>query len=140
MATYLFYFFINSPKGLDLASTEMPSEPCSGCQYGKHQQSPFPIGRKRDTPSCQLIHSDICGLMERSTPGGAQYFVLFVDDYSGMRFIHLLRKKSEAAGKFMELIHTIREEIGNLVRTLRTDNGGEYGSNEFQTSCRLPFV
>lgn len=49
-----------------------------------------------------------------------------------MRFIHLLRKKSEAAGKFMELIHTIRGETGNLVRTLRTDNRGEYGSNELQ--------
>lgn len=32
----------------------------------------------------------------------------------------------------MELIHVIRGETGNLVPTLRTDNGGEYGSNEFQ--------
>jgi hypothetical protein len=71
--------------------------------------------------------------MEKATTGGALYFVLFIDDHSGMRFISLLRKKSEAAGKFMELIHTIRGETGNLVRTLRTDNGGEYGSNEFQT-------
>ena len=120
-------------EGLDLASTETPSEPCPGCQYGKHQRSPFPIGRKRATYSGQLIHSDICGPMEKATTGGALYFVLFIDDHSGMRFISLLRKKSEAAGKFMELIHTIRGETGNLVRTLRTDNGGEYGSNEFQT-------
>jgi transposase InsO family protein len=61
------------------------------------------------------------------------YFVLFIDDYSGMRFIYFPRKKSEAAGKFMELIHTIQGQTGNLVRTLRTDNGGEYRSNEFET-------
>jgi transposase InsO family protein len=33
----------------------------------------------------------------------------------------------------MELIHNIRGETRNLVHTLRADNGGEYGSNEFQT-------
>ncbi len=119
-------------KGLDLASTEMPSEPCPGCQYGKHKRSPFPIGRKRATYSGQLIHSDLCGPMENATPGGALYLAPFIDDFSGMRFIYLIRKKSEAADCFMELIHIIRGETGNLVRTLRTDNGGEYGSNEFQ--------
>jgi hypothetical protein len=82
--------------------------------------------------SGQLIHLDICGPMEKATPGGALYLALFIDDYIGMRFIYLIRKKSEAAGSFMELIHVIRGETGNLVPTLRTDNGGEYGSNEFQ--------
>ena len=119
-------------KGLDLANNDIPSEPCAGCQYGKHQRSPFPVGRKRAIYSGQLIHSDICGPMEKATPGGALYFVLFIDDFSGMRFIYLLRKKSEAAEKFMELIHAIRGQTGNLVRTLRTDNGGEYCSNEFE--------
>lgn len=32
----------------------------------------------------------------------------------------------------MELIHVIRWETGNLIRALRTDNGGEYCYNEFE--------
>jgi hypothetical protein len=44
------------------------------------------------TYSGQLIHSDICGPMEKTKPAGALYFVLFIDEYSGMRFIYLLKK------------------------------------------------
>ena len=69
--------------------------------------------------------------MEVSTPSGALYFALFVDDFSGWRFIYFLKHKSEAADRFKELINLIRGETGNLVRVLRTDGGGEYSSNDF---------
>lgn len=117
--------------GLDLANTDIPSEPCAGCQFGKHQRSPFPVGRTRATHTGQIIHSDLCGPMERATPNGALYYAIFIDDYSGWRFIYFLRQKSEAADCFKKLINQVRGETGNLVRTLRTDNGGEYGSSEF---------
>ena len=55
-------------KGLDLACNDIPSEPCAGCQYDKHQRSLFPVGRKRAIYSGQLIHSDICGPKEKATP------------------------------------------------------------------------
>ena len=117
--------------GLDIASAVIPSEPCTGCAYGKHQRLKFPVGRVRATYTGQLIHSDLCGPMEKATPNGARYFVLFIDDYSGWRFIFFLKHKSEAASKFMELINVLRGETGNLVRTLRTDGGGEWASNAF---------
>lgn len=120
-------------KGLDLASTVIPLEPCVGCAHGKHQRSSFPTGRTRATHTGQLIHSDLCGPMERATPNGSLYFVLFIDDYSGWRFIYFLKAKSEAADRFMELIHTIRGATGNLVCTLRTENGGEWSSTAFAT-------
>jgi hypothetical protein len=49
--------------GLDIASTVIPSEPCTGCAYGKHQRLKFPVGRVRATYTGQLIHSDLCGPM-----------------------------------------------------------------------------
>jgi hypothetical protein len=107
-------------KGLDLASSDIPYEPCTSFQNGKHQRSPFPVGRKRGTYSGQLIHSDICGLKEKTTPAGALFFVLFISDYSGMRFIYHLRRP--------KLIHVIQGQTRNLVRTLRMGNGGKYRS------------
>jgi hypothetical protein len=118
-------------KGLDLANTNIPKEPCSGCAFGKHQRSPFPTGRLRATYPGEMIHSDLCGPMENATPKGSLYYVIFIDDFSGMRFIAFLKFKSEAAGSFKDLIHKIRGETGNLVRVLRTDNGGEWSSHEF---------
>lgn len=118
-------------KGLDLANTTIPMKPCSGCAFGKHQRSPFPTGRLRATYPGEMIHSDLCGPMEKATPKGSLYYVIFIDDFSGMRFIAFLKLKSEAAISFQNLIHRIRGETGNLVRVFRTDNGGEWSSHEF---------
>ncbi len=119
--------------GLDLANTIIPSTPCAGCAYGKHQRSPFPTGCIRATYTGQLIHSDLCGPMEKSAPNGCLYFALFINDYSGLfRFIFFLKTKSEAADRFKDLINIIRRETGNLVRTFPNRCGGEWSSNEFE--------
>lgn len=118
-------------SGLDPANTHIPSKACVGCVLGKHQRFPFPEGRIRATHKGQLIHADLCGTMGKPTPSGSIYFVLFINDYSGWRFIFLLKQKSEAADRFKELIHTIRGETGHVVRTLRTDNRGEWYGIEF---------
>ena len=117
--------------GLDLGTTTIPLEPCAGCSHGKHRRSSFPAGRTRATYCGEMIHSDLCGPMEQPTPGGALYYALFIDDYSGWRFIFFLKMKSEASNRFMELIHTIRGQTGYLVRVLRTDGGGEWSSKDF---------
>ena len=119
--------------GLDLENTTIPMPPCAGCGYGKHQRSPFLTGPTRATYTGQLIHSDLCGPMEKSTPNGCLYFVLFIDDYSGFRFIFFLKAQSEAADYFKDLINITRGETGNLVRTFRTDGGGEWSSSDFGT-------
>ncbi|EFX75218.1 hypothetical protein DAPPUDRAFT_323426 [Daphnia pulex] len=43
--------------GLDLANTVVPSEPCTGCAYGKHQRQQFPVGRIRATCTGNLIRN-----------------------------------------------------------------------------------
>ena len=53
---------------------------CDGCAFGKMHRLPFPTGRIRGTQVGQLIHSDVCGPMQTTTPGGARYYVLFKDD------------------------------------------------------------
>lgn len=70
--------------------------------------------------------------MEKSTPNECLYFALFIDDYSGFRFIFFLKAKSEAADRFKDLINIIRGETGNLIRTFRTDGGGEWSNIEFE--------
>ena len=73
--------------GLDIANMTIRSTTCTGCAYGKHQRSPFPSGRTRATYTGQMIHSDLCGPMEKPTSNGCWYFALFIDDYSGFLFI-----------------------------------------------------
>ena len=56
---------------------------------------------------------------------GHSYCVTFIDDYSRKTWIYLLKAKSEVFERLWE--------FKTLV--LRTDNGGEYTSNEFMEYC-----
>ena len=95
-------------------------------------RSPFPIGRTKASQIGQLIHSDVCGPMHVTTPGGARYFVLFIDDFSGWRAVYFLKQKSEVWDSFKAFLSILRSDTNYLVHTLRADNGGEYCNSSFK--------
>ena len=47
----------------------------------------------------------------------------------------LLREKSEAFEKFKGFKALVEQETGAKIKTLRTDRGGEFMSQEFQDFC-----
>jgi len=49
-------------------------------------------------PESEVVHADICGPFCHSF-SNYRYFVLFKDDYSGFRFVYLMREKSEVSEK-----------------------------------------
>ena len=122
----------NLVEGLILNNEKIPDEPCLGCAFGKMTRSPFPVGRARATQNGQLIHSDLCGPMHVASPKGARYFILFTDDHSGWRTVFFLKHKSEAFECFKNYAKQVHMETGNLIHTLRADNGGEFVNNFFQ--------
>lgn len=79
-----------------------------------------------------MVHSDVCGPMSVASLGGARYFVTFVDDYTRYSTVYFLRQKSEVFGKFKEFAAEVENVTGLEIKTLRTDNGGEYTSAEFE--------
>lgn len=93
---------------------------------------PFPTEGSRAQNALELIHSDVCGPMEVSSLGGARYFVTFIDDFTRKVFIYILTKKSEVFEKFKEFKALVENKLGFNIKTLRTDNGNEYLSNDFQ--------
>ena len=119
-------------NGVDYsAEEEVPF--CEGCVEGKLAKKPYKsIGGIRSKHKMQLIHSDVCGPMQTESIGGARYFVTFIDDYSRCCKVYFVRQKSEVFSKFKEFEKTFSNECGQRVTRLRTDNGGEYTSKEFQ--------
>ena len=63
---------------------------------------------------------------------GYEYYVTFIDDYSRKTWIYFLKNKSEVFGKFKELKALIENSSNKSIKTLRTYNGGEYTSKEFE--------
>ena len=123
---------------------------CSHCLTGKGHRSPIPKkSSSRTSHLLELVHSDVSGPLEVPSMGGSRYFVTFIDDFSKWTFVYCMKQKSETFlcfKKFHKLaerhtglkIHSVNViNRTNLppeqLKTLRTDNGGEYLSNEFKS-------
>ena len=55
---------------------------------------------------------------------------MMVDDYSRMTWIALLRKKDEAFKHFVAFKEMMENAMSRRIKSIRTDRGGEFTSNE----------
>lgn len=106
---------------------------CISCMEGKQTRNPFPSEGSRAKGLLELIHSDVCGPIEVKSLGGACYFVTFIDDFSRKVFVYLMKNKSDVFDIFKEFKATVENQLNLSIKTLRTDNGTEYLSNQFKT-------
>lgn len=111
-------------------------EYCDGCALGKQHRTPFPSASSfRAQQSLELVHTDLCGLISPTTPGGNNYFLLVVDDFSRYMWIEIIKVKSDAY-YFFNKIRVAAEAMGNCrLRAFRSDRGGEFNSGEWRELC-----
>ena len=74
--------------------------------------------------------------MPSTSLSGYEYYVTFIDDYSRKTWIYFLKTKVEVFEKFKEFKALIENHSERRIKTLRTDNGGEYTSKEFEAFCK----
>ena len=109
--------------------------PCPECCYGKSSRKPFPRFGSRAVAPLDIVHSDIVGPMRTATSRKFNYYVSFIDDFSRMVFIYLLKHKGEVLLKFIQFQRLTTTQMERSIKCLRTDNGGEYLSKEFNEYC-----
>jgi hypothetical protein len=103
---------------------------CDVCEYGKHTRSIYVSTGLRSISSFMLIHSDVwtCPIISIS---GMKYFVTFIDCYSRMTWIYLMKQKNEVLKYFRDFSSLVENQYDARVKLLRTDNGTEYMNNGF---------
>ena len=106
-------------------------EVCESCLLGKMTKAPFTGQGERASDVLGLIHSDVCGPLNRPARGGFYYFVTFTDDFSRYGYVYLMKHKSETLEKFKEFRNEVENQLGKKVKAIRSDRGGEYLSLEF---------
>ena len=117
------------------------TEVCEGCVLGKMTKTPFPKkSQSRGSAPLELVHTDLCGPMQEESHGGSRYVLTFTDDFSRYTTVYFLRNKSETMTKFKDYVSLMENFSGQKmqklsIKTLRSDNGGEYLSNEFTRFC-----
>ena len=114
---------------------------CEGCVLEKMTRTSFPKkSMNRATKLLEIVHTDLCGPMQVPSHGGSRYVLTFTDDYSRYTTVYFLRNKSDTLFKFKEYVGLMQNHTGHKVqnlniKTLRSDNGGEYTSNNFDKFC-----
>jgi len=104
---------------------------CEVCQLGKQSKKSHkkPEFRRSEKPG-EIIHSDVCGPMNITSPSGSRYFVLFKDDCRGYRTVYFLKTKSEVYTKFLHYQAYVERQTGNKIKVLRSDQGKGKGKPE----------
>jgi len=110
-----FSFFFNSSRAAFVAPTPSSSLrhyphqinaqfgykkiPCDTCHLSKSTRLSFMLSSSKANKMFDLVHSDVWGPIIESFDG-YKYFVSFVDDFSHVTWIYLLKSKSEVVYVF----------------------------------------
>jgi len=106
------------------------------CILGKHSKNPFHDSTFKACREIELIHFDLRGHMHVPFANGNKYIMTFIDDYTRMCWVYLLKDKSQVLETFKIFHVWIQNKAQSHIGSLRTDNGREYTSNEFEIYLR----
>ena len=79
----------------------------------------------------EVVHTDVWGPTKTASIHGYRYYVSFIDDHTRKVWVYFMKQKREVFRHFKRFKATVEKEIGKKIKTLRSDGGGEYFSNEF---------
>jgi transposase InsO family protein len=102
----------------------------------KNAKATFPSRKSRSKGILDLIHSNVHGLMSVASVQGVPYYVTFIDDFSRITWIFFMKTKDEVFSRFQEFRALVENQTGKKIKVLRSNNGGEYTSNDFKDLCK----
>ncbi|XP_062086234.1 uncharacterized protein LOC133792348 [Humulus lupulus] len=124
-------------------ATEVGQATCQATEVGPEESQgdkvdwdKFSIEKRTTTCQLEYLHSDLWGPSTVQSIGGTSYFMSIVDDYSRKVWVILLKSKYQALNSFKDWKKVTKNHIGRKVKMLRTDNGLEFCSSEFNDYYR----
>lgn len=102
------------------------------CVYGKQNHVQFYSSSHKSSRLLDLIHSDVFGPVKVPSISSFVYFVSFIDDYSRRTWIYFLKSKTQVFSWFKEFKALMENQTGKRIKCVRTNNGGEFCSIEFE--------
>eukprot|EP00253_Pinus_taeda_P014004 PITA_14004 len=106
-----------------------------GIEFGKQTRTNFLEKEGSASMPLELVHTDVCGPFRKKTPRGEEYLILFIDYFSRFVWLGLMKHKDEAFEKFKSFKALVENESSYKIKSLSSDRGGEFTSNEFFYFC-----
>ncbi|GJT07500.1 retrotransposon protein, putative, ty1-copia subclass [Tanacetum coccineum] len=96
---------------------------------GKMARKPYTHQVERAKDLLGLIHTDVCVPFKIMSRKGASYFVTFTNDFNRYGYVYLLKHKQVFQKE-------VENQLGKTIKSLHSDRGGEYMSQEFLNHLR----
>ncbi|CAI5979308.1 unnamed protein product [Closterium sp. NIES-65] len=119
-----------------VAGIRMKGEPdevlgCPTCMQAKFTRFPFSSSEATAKAPLDEVVMDVVGPLKLGA-AGAEYFLTIVDVYTRMTWVYVLAKKSDVAETLKaDWFPMVERQQDRLVKSIRTDRGGEFLSKEF---------
>ena len=104
-------------------------------QLGKHRRVSYPNRVNNSSSSVDLLHSDVWRLCRVTSLFGFCYFLIFVDGFSRISQVYLLKDRTQVLDVIKKFINEIKNQFSTIVRVLCTDNVLEYTQNDVSRFC-----
>ena len=112
------------------------SHPCHVCPLAKQSRLPFPISTIRTSNCFDILHIVIWGPYKIPSLTGARFFLTIVDDFSRATWTFLQHHKTYIFHIFSTFLTMVPTQFKTCVKTICSDNGGEFLSTRFKTLLR----
>lgn len=99
---------------------------CKICIESKMHNIPFENNRGKAKEILEIVHTDVCGPFQTTGFQGENYFISFIDDYSKVAKVCVMKSKTEVYDCLVEYVNECENLTGKKVKFLRCDNGTEY--------------
>ena len=93
---------------------------------GKSSRTSFKTTMHNTKGTLDYIHCDMWGPSQIAFLGVAKYFLFFIDDYSRMVWVYVLKSKDEVFERFKQQKVLVENQSGRKIKRLRTDDGLEF--------------
>ena len=111
---------------------------CESCEWAKGERKA--VYKVRESERCTAIgdeiHSDLWGPAPVESINHKRYYVSFTDDYSRYTNVYFLHTKDETFDAYRAYEAWLLNQYETKVKSLRTDRGGEYLSDEFSAHLK----
>jgi len=119
-----------------LPNISIPEKMCEECLFGKQPGNVFKSHiHMRATKLLHVVYFDVCGPFEVSSLGQNKYFVSFIDEYSRMMWLYMIKAKSDVLTIFKRFKVAIEKHSEKAIKNLMIYGGGEYTSKAFKNFC-----
>ena len=126
-------------KGIEIGPQNGPKNEkpaCKPCIISKAVRTQSKQPQQRCEHAFDKLHVDLLGPITPTGLDGSNWAMIKTDDASRARWLSTFQKKGDAKIYIQDFITAIHTQYGKYPKSLRLDNGTEYGGDQFKQFCR----